>query len=578
MKTLEPALLAQRLYIVGRSGYGKTNTAKGSGVEPLLAAKRRVGILDPTDSWYGLRTKPDGKTPAYKVVIFGGEHGDLPLNVNAGAVMGKALAHAPDSWIISLSEVETEADRERFAVEFFEALYKHNRAPITLVVDEAETFAPQNADNPRQSIMTARLNQIVKRGRKRGFNTWLITQRPADIAKKVASQADAIVALSLTLPHDKRAIADYIKDHDEDGTAAEMFKAMPKLPKGEGIVWWPGGDILERRRFPLSKTFDSGKTPEPGDKAIRLTPLKVDALAKSMAAVVAERDAANPEKLRARIAELERAARSAPSPAGVSASELKSAREKAFAQGEVKGYGGAMSDAASLFQTAIKLDTARNATAELLHTRLGGLRAIADRLTSEAAKPANHIDSRPPTAAEVRANGITTPTQAAVRQLAALHSEARPTTLAKGPHALLKVLAQYKPDALDAVRLGMIAGYSGNGGTFGVYMRQLKAAGYVEQSAEGFRITNAGEANVGPFEPLPTGRALLDHWLAKLATGPAAILKAVAESGGSISAEEAGERAGYSSGGGTFGVYVRKLRALKLVSGTTTLELQEDLR
>jgi hypothetical protein len=303
---LEPRLLTQRLVIVGRSGYGKTNVAKGSGVEPLLAARGRVGIMDPTDSWYGLRTKPDGKTPAYKVVIFGGEHGDLPLNEDAGAVMGRALAKAEDSWIISLDSMKTEHAREKFAAAFLESLYEFNRSPINLIIDEAETFAPQNAATPLQNTMTSRVNSIVKRGRKRGFVPWLITQRPADVSKAVISQADALIALNLTLPHDRNAIMSYVKDHDEDGTAAAMFKAMPSLPRGEAIVWWPGGKILERRKFPLSRTFDSGKAPELGDKAIQLKPLKVGALEKALADVIADRDAKDPAKLQAKILELER--------------------------------------------------------------------------------------------------------------------------------------------------------------------------------------------------------------------------------------------------------------------------------
>ncbi len=332
MGKLESELLRQRLLIVGRSGYGKTNVAKGSGVEALLAAGQRVGIFDPTDSWYGLRVKPDGVTPAFKVVIFGGEHGDMPLNERAGRAMGEALARANDSWIISLSEMVTEAAREKFSAAFLEAFYDHNRAPITLVLDEAETFAPQKPASPLQATMTARVNQIVKRGRKRGFVTWLITQRPADIAKAVISQADAIVSMSLTLPHDKRAIMEYVKDHDEDGAAATMFKSMPSLLRGEGIVWWPAARILERRHFPLTRTFDSGKTPEPGDVVAELKPLKIESLAKTLEDVVAEQEARDPDKLLARIRELE-AAQKKPAQQVADDNALKEAQADGVKQG-----------------------------------------------------------------------------------------------------------------------------------------------------------------------------------------------------------------------------------------------------
>lgn len=150
MKVFEPALRAQRLLIVGRSGFGKSNAAKGSGAEPLLAAGGRVGILDPTDSWFGLRTKPDGVTPAYKVVIFGGEHGDLPLDENAGETMGKALATAspsPTPGITHRPEPYTPAPSTRLPVLTIgqtkastgEGLSKGERAVLTVLAQ----FAPK---------------------------------------------------------------------------------------------------------------------------------------------------------------------------------------------------------------------------------------------------------------------------------------------------------------------------------------------------------------------------------------------------------------------------------------------------
>ena len=66
--------LDDRLAIVGRSGYGKTNAAKVM-AEKLLSTGARVCILDPTDSWWGLRLKPDGKGAGWPVAIFGGAHG-----------------------------------------------------------------------------------------------------------------------------------------------------------------------------------------------------------------------------------------------------------------------------------------------------------------------------------------------------------------------------------------------------------------------------------------------------------------------------------------------------------------------
>jgi hypothetical protein len=570
---LEPRLLTQRLVIVGRSGYGKTNVAKGSGVEPLLAARGRVGIMDPTDSWYGLRTKPDGKTPAYKVVIFGGEHGDLPLNEDAGAVMGRALAKAEDSWIISLDSMKTEHAREKFAAAFLESLYEFNRSPINLIIDEAETFAPQNAATPLQNTMTSRVNSIVKRGRKRGFVPWLITQRPADVSKAVISQADALIALNLTLPHDRNAIMSYVKDHDEDGTAAAMFKAMPSLPRGEAIVWWPGGKILERRKFPLSRTFDSGKAPELGDKAIQLKPLKVGALEKALADVIADRDAKDPAKLQAKILELERkvaAQGSAPSPAAVA---------QARAEGTAAGRAAMLADAGGQVRKRL----------EQLKVAIAGVEGVAGAIDADLQRLGY---GKPAPKASLAAIGTTAKVAAAVdRRLAELERAPpaprstpapRPNgddgaKIGKGEGKILQTLAQYHPAPLEAGRLGAIAGFSPNGGTFRTYISRLRTAGLIEDGTP-YRLTATGFAQAGPVDPLPTGAQLLEHWAARVGAGEAKILRALAARGGEATAQELGAATGFEANGGTFRTYISRLRTLALIEGKGTLTLQSDLR
>ncbi len=143
---LPDAALDGRLCIVGISGSGKSTTAKG-GVERLLDQGRRVCIVDLLDGWWGLRLRRDGKSPAFPVAIFGGLHGDLPLNEHAGALIGQAVAQSEGSSIVSLAELDGDAPRRRFALAFFDALHKANRAPLHLVVDEADFYCvPPDTD------------------------------------------------------------------------------------------------------------------------------------------------------------------------------------------------------------------------------------------------------------------------------------------------------------------------------------------------------------------------------------------------------------------------------------------------
>jgi|ERR1700678_167795 len=79
-------LLEQHIAILGKTGCGKTFTAKGF-AELLLAKKQRVCILDPTGVWWGLRSDKTGKRPAFPIYVFGGEHADLPLDPHAWATL-----------------------------------------------------------------------------------------------------------------------------------------------------------------------------------------------------------------------------------------------------------------------------------------------------------------------------------------------------------------------------------------------------------------------------------------------------------------------------------------------------------
>jgi DNA helicase HerA-like ATPase len=94
--TFPAEAFGQHIAILGKTGSGKTTTAKGF-AETLLNSGKRVCVIDPTGVWWGLRLKADGRSPAYPVVIFGGQHADVPIKDDTS---GKRLAEiiAADSF------------------------------------------------------------------------------------------------------------------------------------------------------------------------------------------------------------------------------------------------------------------------------------------------------------------------------------------------------------------------------------------------------------------------------------------------------------------------------------------------
>lgn len=165
------AALDDKLGWTGITGSGKTYNTM-TAVEALLTLNRRVIMVDPLDVWWGLRRSADGKSKAFDVVIFGGKHGDLPLNEHAGALVGETVATAAQSCIISLGDFATKSAERRFMLSFLETLYrKANGEPVHLIFDEADMWAPQKPLK-EAAFLQAKMEQLVRRGRVKGFIPW----------------------------------------------------------------------------------------------------------------------------------------------------------------------------------------------------------------------------------------------------------------------------------------------------------------------------------------------------------------------------------------------------------------------
>jgi len=221
--------LGERIAIVGTSGSGKTYAAKGL-VERLMDRGERVCIVDPLGVWWGLRAGADCiAASGYPVVV--------------------------------VSDLGSAAARRSFMTAFAEALYEANTEPLHLVLDEADLWAPQRSQHSGQALL-GRIEEIVRRGRVRGFVPWLITQRPAVLHKDVLSQADILVSMKLTASQDREAIGRWIEGQADRAEGKRILAALPRLAQGEGYVWAPSDGVLAQVAFPRIRSFDSSRTPQ----------------------------------------------------------------------------------------------------------------------------------------------------------------------------------------------------------------------------------------------------------------------------------------------------------------------------
>jgi uncharacterized protein len=176
--------VTQTFAILAKRGAGKTYTAAVM-VEEMLKAGLQLVVVDPVGVWWGLRSSADGQHEGLPIVIMGGEHGDLPLEVGAGELIADVVVDERLSVVLDLSPFR-KGEQTRFMTDVAERLYQKNRQPLHLVLDEADAFAPQRPMKGQERLLGA-IEDLVRRGRARGLGVTLVTQRYIDCTSSPAT-------------------------------------------------------------------------------------------------------------------------------------------------------------------------------------------------------------------------------------------------------------------------------------------------------------------------------------------------------------------------------------------------------
>ena len=373
--------------ILAKRGSGKTYCAAVL-VEEMLKAGQTVVVADPVGVWWGLRSGAGGTGPGLPVAILGGDHADAPLAPEAGAAAADLAAEERLSLVLDLSHF-TPPEQTRFMTAFAERLYRRNRLPLHLVLDEADQFVPQVPEAGQQPLLWA-MNRIVRLGRARGLGVTLISQRPAVLAKNVLTQAEVLIALRLTSTQDRKAVEAWVSAHDAPDLRQEMLASLASLPVGTEWVWSPGWlDVLVKARVRRRETFDSSATPKVGQAGQGAT-----GQARAEPAALAPVDL---DRLRARLASVEEAAPEDAEPAELRRHLLASEERSAALERQI-GTLQPVSPRVEVVKEVIKEVVRRvevpaleagqteqlQALASELTAKAGALRADADRLMDAA--------------------------------------------------------------------------------------------------------------------------------------------------------------------------------------------------
>lgn len=288
--------------ILAKKRVGKTYTAQVL-AEEMLGAKQQVVVIDLTSAWWGLRSSADGRAAGYPVTIFGGRHGDLPLEATAGEALARAVVEERFSAVFDVRLLK-KGQRLRFIADFLEALYDQNTEAMHLFMDEADAYIPQQTFSPEQARALGAADELVRRGGIGGIGVTLISQRAQTLNKNVLSQVDMLTVLRMNHPKDIGAIKDWIVEHVDAATAKEMLSSLPALPKGEAWVWAPEHGIFKRISVRVKRTYDSGRTPKVGERVAPpkvLAKIDLERLGATIAASVQRAKDNDPTELRKQV-------------------------------------------------------------------------------------------------------------------------------------------------------------------------------------------------------------------------------------------------------------------------------------
>ncbi len=565
--------VTQTFGILAKRGAGKTYTSAVM-IEGMIGAGLPVCVVDPVGVWWGLRYGADGKSPGLPVLILGGEHADIPLSPTAGALVADFLVAHHQPVVLDLA-LFTKGEMRRFVVDFAERLYhakatEEQRTPLHLVLDEADAFAPQSGGRGDQGAarMLGAVNDLVRRGRARGIGVTLISQRPALVNKDVLTQIEVLIALRMTGPQDRDAVERWVEQNASDDEAKVVLDSLSSLPIGTAWVWSPGWlRILKRVEIQGRKTFDSSSTPKVGEKLRtpkNAAPVDLEALKVSMAETIRESRAKDPRELQARVRELEQQVkRKEDELHGLVTKKAKSG----WSEAQLAEWKSAFEHVDAVMDAFLRemmeevekstksLQVLRRSARDDIQKLIGRLlrEARASSVVPESAPPApawSAFSEGRPSRAGVRrgplppplpvrscdnhsncefvdgqaiAAGATMPKhQNVVDPKAPGNAQAAP--LAVGERTILIAVAQY-PEGITREQISILTSYKKS--SRDTYLSKLRAAGRVELGGEQVVATAQGIRDLGDFERLPTGRALLEFWMQKLPLGEKRIFEAI---------------------------------------------------
>lgn len=243
-----------RVFITGQSGSGKSYLAKVI-LEELADLKIPIIVIDPEGEYTAFKDW-------YSSLIIGGNRGDLSFEgfnlESAIQIVKRVYSGEFQILLFDTSDLLSSEQIQTHSL-ILEAVFKTaslEKKPCVLAVEEAHIIAPERGGYSRLLDLSM---EVAKRGRKRGLHSIWVTQRPADISKKVISQCNIRFFGRHQEPADLNALNTYIRNLGlDENNLMNLNKEFIFYSKGE----------VKRIKARVLRIKDLGATPRTGLKSI----------------------------------------------------------------------------------------------------------------------------------------------------------------------------------------------------------------------------------------------------------------------------------------------------------------------
>jgi len=442
--------------------------------------------------------------------------GDLDLTPASTARVVPALVTQGASIILDLDEWRA-SERDTVCAEAVHGLMdlpRTERRHLLVVVDEAQTLAPQDGSGAALSELT----DLAMRGAKRGFGLVIATQRISLLNKNVLAMCSNRLIGLTTLGNDvKRA-------GEELGFSARERGELKRLAQGEFFAFGPAisQQVVRVRSGPVRTTH-----PRTG-QIVPPTPPASEALARVIEGLRAQQEVeeagAGNEQTR-------------PVATGVSEAEV-----------------------ARRVREAVVRETAP------LRARIEALENLLRRFTAEAHKVLGTPSSL--TAVPEERDGQRKEENVAEPQVSA---PGETQSLSAPQRRILQALAEMEAlglTSLDRRTTAVLSAQSPRSSAYGNHVAALRAGGFITYPEEGLlALTDAGR-EVAPKPTSPTSLGELHRrWLEYLSSYEGDLLRVLIDCHpAALSREELAARSGRSYASSAFGNAVASLKSLGLVN------------